>query len=1284
MKLLIRFFIFFIFSLFPFIVFVDSVFALETVEFFTTNLTYDSDWQNLSNLLNSTDSQYASIIGGRLTSTGNTGESFNIPIGATINSVSVKIYENSSGNSGSSNAITITSNGSSETCNVSPSFLLNNITQTIIFNEASCGLFSKIATVPKLNSSHFGWYFTNSGIKNASIDAISMWADYSFAPATLNAELTPGTVWEWTDVDSTPIKKEGLENMISVSTGSNHNLALKKDGTVWAWGNNQFGQLGNGETGTSNTVPMQVKNSDGQGYLTDVKAVAAGNNYSMVLKDDGTVWIWGFNGSGIRGTDNNSNNLLLPNKVKYLSLIVAIAAGKNHSLALTSEGKVFAWGINDQGQVKTFCYFSTCGNSIRYPKQVFSDSKSIVAGDYHSLAVKIDGTVWGWGRFSAGQLGSFNGDYSGGSPIQIPGISGVKKVWAKNTASMALVEDGKVFGWGGGRMLPYDANPRRIEGLNNAKMIDVGTSSSFSAMVGTAVDENGDVWIWDAENSKGLAKLPFFSNIKEVAIGGQMPNLAVVKMSEATSTPTPTITPTPTPISKVPLILIPGIAGSYLKTTDPFVWNEDDGHDGTYFNNYGANEEVWINPWEIGKPGDDDYLDVLRLNQDGVTSLVNLVPSGKLWSDYDDVINFFINNGYELDKTIFTFPYDWRKDLSNTLISLDHLINTIRYQTGSQKVDIVAHSMGGLVARNYISNESRASNIGKLFTLGTPHLGSVKLLKALVYGDDFGPSRLYGSIKLNPNEIKDIIQNFTGGFELLPSQKYFDFYTGNDLSHPYPFVDARDVDGNGVTGKLNYQQIKTMLTNLNSNTYLFVPAESFHNLDSNLINTKGVDIINIVGSGVDTLGQIIEKTHKDFSGNSRKQIDEIKVNGDGTVPIFSASLVDQNNNKSLLGDARIFYVNQEHGNLITSTVSSSALNIVKKILNEDDQFSDNATNLAYPLSGIQLSVYSPVNIHAYLEDQHTGPIDDGDYEVNIPDSSYDTLEDDKFIWLPPNGNYKIKFEATDRGSFDFKIRKYVDGIITQEILYKDIPLTVLTKAETQVNTPLDTFPIIRLDEDGDGNIDQDINFSSNLIGNIAYDQISPKTEIILNGIEGNNDWYKSDVRVTLRAQDDMEGSGILKTEYSLDNGRTINAYVEPFVISSEKINKLKFRSVDNAGNEEDPRETEIKIDKTPPQVSIDAAPKIIWPPSNKMVDVKILGSSFDINLFNEAFDVDDEYGKTIPVINDFGQTIKLQASRDGEDLDGRKYIIKVNAEDLAGNTSQAQVNVVVPHDQGNN
>lgn len=644
--------------------------------------------------------------------------------------------------------------------------------------------------------------------------------------------------------------------------------------------------------------------------------------------------------------------------------------------------------------------------------------------------------------------------------------------------------------------------------------------------------------------------------------------------------------PVPTP-SKTPLIFIPGIGGSEFKSTQDFTSDIRDCGTSAPIS-YKNNDIIWVNKIIAGLSSCDDYLDVLKLQNDGSTpEYPQISLSNTIFQDsYKDVINFLQENGYELNKTLFIFPYDWRKDLSLTSEPLNNLITSIKLQTNSQKVDLVAHSMGGLVAKNYISDSSQASSVRKLVTLGTPYLGSVKLLKALQYGDYFGEAYILGGLSINPNEIKDIIQNFPGAFDLMPSQTYYKFYNDNTEELPKPFRDDSDIDHNNITGSLNFGQIRELLNNFNHNIPLFDLADNFHSQIDQIwqTTTNGVDISLIVGSGQPTLLQIHEqnkiKFHFDIdTGLQVNKREEIFGNGDGTVPLYSASLA--NESLSFAGPSKIYYSNQEHGNLVNRN-TGPALFLLKNLLEDKNELPVGIQTKPYKLNGKAIIIQSPVELNIYDQlGNHTGPTSSGHFETNIPGSKYDTLGSSKHIWLPNEGQYIIKLSATDNGSFDLKIRDFKNDKNTGLILFKDIALTTATQGQMDFDTNNST-PILKIDTNGDGIIDNQYTASATLIGT---DQQSPETEIQLNAIQGSNNWFKSDVTVTLNAQDGgASGSGILKTEYSLDNGQTIQEYTSPFSLTKEGITKLQVKSTDKAGNEEYPAKTiEIKIDKTPPE-----------------------------------------------------------------------------------------------------
>lgn len=186
-----------------------------------------------------------------------------------------------------------------------------------------------------------------------------------------------------------------ISDVSSASAGGYHMLAARNDHTLWVWGGNATGQLGNGVYYPIYT-PVHLSSID------SVTQAAGGKFHSLVLKDDGTVWAWGFNTDGQVGAIGAKLEQTTPIQVDFLANVTAIAAGGYHSVALRSDGTVWAWGDNYYGQV---------GDGSTYnrptPTQVsgLSGVIAVAAGSYYTLAVKSDGTVWAWGQNSDGQLG---------------------------------------------------------------------------------------------------------------------------------------------------------------------------------------------------------------------------------------------------------------------------------------------------------------------------------------------------------------------------------------------------------------------------------------------------------------------------------------------------------------------------------------------------------------------------------------------------------------------------------------------------------------------------------------------------------------------------------------------------------------------------------------------------------------------------------------------------------------------------------------------------------------
>ncbi|MCX7569463.1 hypothetical protein OS242_05775 [Tumebacillus sp. DT12] len=201
---------------------------------------------------------------------------------------------------------------------------------------------------------------------------------------------------------SVPVKIPGLSSVSDVKMGFGHFLILKTDGTVWAMGRNDQGQLGNGTTKGS-TTPIQVQG------LTNVKAIAAGSLHNLALKTDGTVWAWGYNQNGQLGNGAMKVNELTPKKVTTLTGVKEIAAGYGHSLALKTDGTVWGFGYNHNGQLG-----DGTRNNTDIPVQTLgiATGSKLVAGGINGYAELADGTYRVWGGNSYGAYGDGTNNYS--------------------------------------------------------------------------------------------------------------------------------------------------------------------------------------------------------------------------------------------------------------------------------------------------------------------------------------------------------------------------------------------------------------------------------------------------------------------------------------------------------------------------------------------------------------------------------------------------------------------------------------------------------------------------------------------------------------------------------------------------------------------------------------------------------------------------------------------------------------------------------------------------------
>ncbi|WP_426748872.1 MopE-related protein [Myxococcus faecalis] len=298
---------------------------------------------------------------------------------------------------------------------------------------------------------------------------------------------------------ASPTKPVGLPSIKAIVAGQTHSLALDMDGTVWAWGKNDFGQVGLGSTGGLVTVPTRVSG------LSGIQAISANGNFSLALGQDGRVWGWGQNASGQVGKGAVSTAEATPRQVNSLPTIRAIAAGHNHALALDADGKVWAWGKNDFGQLGTG---STTPAMVLVPTVVTTlpRAKAIAAGAAHSLAIDEQfGNVWAWGQNSSGQVGTGTTSTTPVlTPTAVPGVFAATHVRAGLAFSMIIMGNGVVKAWGlnASGQLGHGAPG----GTSGAPVDAVGLTDVTAIAAGyhhaLAVRPGCPVWTW-GNNSQG-------------------------------------------------------------------------------------------------------------------------------------------------------------------------------------------------------------------------------------------------------------------------------------------------------------------------------------------------------------------------------------------------------------------------------------------------------------------------------------------------------------------------------------------------------------------------------------------------------------------------------------------------------------------------------------------------------------------------------------------------------------------------------------------------------------
>jgi len=527
-------------------------------------------------------------------------------------------------------------------------------------------------------------------------------------------------------------------------------------------------------------------------------------------------------------------------------------------------------------------------------------------------------------------------------------------------------------------------------------------------------------------------------------------------------------------LSRTPVLFVPGLLGTEIKNN---------------------NEMAWIKPEMLAPYNDDSFMDVLGFNND-LLPINNLFLAGvikkkivPLYWDYDytqGLMDEFVAQGYDAaegseSQTFYTFPYDWRygvsgvypkpkgtgqMDVTNSVL-LGRKIEELAKISPTGKVDVIAHSLGGLIAKKYVL-ENGNPQIGKLVFLGVPNLGAPLAGRGLITGTDFG---VFG---LNPQELKKISQNMPAAYDLLPTKNYF-----SAKGSWVRILKETDRWGVNETQNLDWTQTRIYLAGADANNTALANAINLHSGEFDgdnvyeIMANKSIDSYNIAGCRSATFSTLLDMQNKT---GVHQYYDYFEfANGDDTVPFESA-------NRKLAKDENTFYVRDaKHGQMpsaagirqkIAGIISQNNIPLPNNKIITRAQLLENERLCR--LLGVALRIDSPLAIK--VTDRDGNIIEDvaGVGPKNeIPGAMFEINNGKKFVYLPQNENqqYQISLQGEGDGFFTLTARAVEDDLLQEPRVFSLLPVSKNLSGGIELNGQ---ETIIKIDNDGDGKIDQTI------------------------------------------------------------------------------------------------------------------------------------------------------------------------------------------------------------------
>lgn len=328
--------------------------------------------------------------------------------------------------------------------------------------------------------------------------------------------------------DDNPIKLV-MEDVVAFSGTRVNAAVLKKDGSLWMWGRNAWGQLGfdggNATDGseTYQTVPVKV--------MDNVAAVSSGAYHTAAIKTDGTLWTWGCNHYGALGNGEGAEvysgkpRLSQSTPVKVLDDVVAVSCGSSHTAAIRSDGSLWTWGQNSFGALGNGLTGNDSSSAHLWqnvPVKVMDGAASVSCGDGTTAVVKTDGSLWMFGNNHYGAVGGYNAFAAAiKTPIQTVPLHIMDDVLTADTsgtATVALKQDGSLWGWGG--IGTGGMGPDAPSGTNTPVKLMDGVAA---AVYNLALKPDDSAWTWGYSGAKQIDYLKDFSFRLPDGAGAQTP-----------------------------------------------------------------------------------------------------------------------------------------------------------------------------------------------------------------------------------------------------------------------------------------------------------------------------------------------------------------------------------------------------------------------------------------------------------------------------------------------------------------------------------------------------------------------------------------------------------------------------------------------------------------------------------------------------------------------------------------------------------------------------------------